>query len=925
MKTKPNIFYKVLAALTILASLFLTCSATAATPNANEFWISTNATVNFYSSGAGGTIDSPLDGSTPANFESNMNSLPANSTIHIMAGVYQTFGADNNGWTIKTGQKILGSGIDVTTLRLAPGAPINNPIMYCPVGTNVEVSDLTCDGNCSSINIASYWGVQLLGTQNAARRVKVINLGANPATGGQVEVWGFSVGRGSVSTGDSAGNIIEECEFSHFYFTGGGYTSAIELGSGSGIIRNNRVFLTPGNNHAFNGSYTHDVLVEGNYVEGANVAYYVDTGGSTNLTIVHNTFKNCIGGVFFVNEQRQNITIAYNNIEIVEPEDTSSYSWGISFNWYNPPPYCTNVTIIGNTFTLKDPGTGTGNAYAIYMGGYVSGLIIADNKTDASMTNGFFGCSNVSMYNNTDLSGNYIPSMNIPMLGNTPVTSFGLSLVGSAGASPALTALGLPSNPAVIITNGSSQAIALASNLTVSGNVVETAGKAYVYDGQNLAYGITSLGDYFFGGAGNFTMTGAGNTASGSQSFASNTTGNNNTAYGRLALDANTTGADNVANGFAALYNNTTGGYNVANGANALHGNTAGNNNTANGFLALNNNDSGHCNTADGQASLSSNTNGGYNTADGCQALFQNTSGSYNIGLGYMAGYNITTGSSNIDIGNAGVINDDKIIRIGTPGIQTSTYIAGVINGNGSGLTNLNASQLTSGTIPQAQLPSAVVTNNSTGLTLNGTFAGNGSGLTSLNASQLTTGTIPQTQLPSAVVTNNATGVTLNGTFSGNGSGLTGITAAQVGAAASTNTTIWSSLSVTDVTATNWAMLSVTPSNAVISMRGVNVAILQTNGVLNAYNGLSTTISNGLSASRVTMNFTTNPYRWTNTTPANVVVYVNVLKGSVGYNGSYIAGPVTNDCVTVMLKPSSYLSVTNNTASGSSVLAWHPF
>jgi hypothetical protein len=71
-----------------------------------------------------------------------------------------------------------------------------------------------------------------------------------------------------------------------------------------------------------------------------------------------------------------------------------------------------------------------------------------------------------------------------------------------------------------------------------------------------------------------------------------------------------------------------------------------------------------------------------------------NSLGSNNIALGYGAGYNLTTGSSNIDIGNLGLSTDTNIIRIGSS--QTQTYIAGVINGSGGGLINLNAGQLTS-------------------------------------------------------------------------------------------------------------------------------------------------------------------------------------------------------------------------------------
>ena len=57
--------------------------------------------------------------------------------------------------------------------------------------------------------------------------------------------------------------------------------------------------------------------------------------------------------------------------------------------------------------------------------------------------------------------------------------------------------------------------------------------------------------------------------------------------------------------------------------------------------------------------------------------------------------------------------------------------------GNGSALNNLNASLIGSGTVPLAQLPAAVVTNNEAAVTLTGTFSGNGGGLTSVNASTL--------------------------------------------------------------------------------------------------------------------------------------------------------------------------------------------
>jgi len=119
---------------------------------------------------------------------------------------------------------------------------------------------------------------------------------------------------------------------------------------------------------------------------------------------------------------------------------------------------------------------------------------------------------------------------------------------------------------------------------------------------------------------------------------------------------------------------------------------------------------------------------------------------------------------------------------------------SGSMSGDGSGLTNLSASQLTAGTVPDAQLSANVPllggtnlftgTNTFAGVAIltgannlfSGAFTGNGAGLTNLTvpAARLT-GIVPLAQLPSAVLTNNESGVSLSGSFAGNGSGLTNL------------------------------------------------------------------------------------------------------------------------------------------------------
>src|SRR5438874_2298134 len=168
------------------------------------------------------------------------------------------------------------------------------------------------------------------------------------------------------------------------------------------------------------------------------------------------------------------------------------------------------------------------------------------------------------------------------------------------------------------------------------------------------------------------------NTVLGDDALLSNTTGFGNTATGFQALLSNTAGGDNTANGVDALFSNTTGGENTATGFEALGGNTTGIHNTADGFQALESNDTGNFNIASGQGALSNNTSGSNNAALGQNALVSNTTGSSNVAIGSHAGFNLTTGSNNIDIGNPGIATEAGIIRIGTVGTQTATFIAGV-------------------------------------------------------------------------------------------------------------------------------------------------------------------------------------------------------------------------------------------------------
>jgi len=201
-------------------------------------------------------------------------------------------------------------------------------------------------------------------------------------------------------------------------------------------------------------------------------------------------------------------------------------------------------------------------------------------------------------------------------------------------------------------------------NQTVNGNLSATGvvtGSSYQIGSNLFAFGSFRFANAFLGFAGNTTMTGANNTASGFEALVSNTTGSQNTASGALAL-LNNTGSKNTANGFEALVSNTTGNQNTAAGYTA--GFTAdssfitGSNNTAIGTF-----------TAFGTGSL---TNA---TAIGADA---EVDASNSLVLGSINGVNGATADTFVGIG---ITSPQSKLQVGISNAVTGLRVEGPSKG----------------------------------------------------------------------------------------------------------------------------------------------------------------------------------------------------------------------------------------------------
>ncbi len=104
-----------------------------------------------------GTQTDPHDGSTLAKFDALMSGMAPNTCVHLGPGPFETAGffdgMTSAYWRPKTGMRIVGSGIGVTTLKLVNNAASNQRVyaVATPLRKGVVKGSVLMNVKCSLV------------------------------------------------------------------------------------------------------------------------------------------------------------------------------------------------------------------------------------------------------------------------------------------------------------------------------------------------------------------------------------------------------------------------------------------------------------------------------------------------------------------------------------------------------------------------------------------------------------------------------------------------------------------------------------------------------------------------------------------------------------------------------------------------------
>lgn len=420
-----------------------------------DVWVAYRSTVTSPASVQGsGTQNDPFTVNSAADFDKLMNDanlIPVNTCVHLGPGTFQTTGYKDGGgagWQIRTGVRIVGSGIDVTKLQIAGNSTSATfyAIGHTLSATTVdfcEVSDLTIDCNKTALTgtTAAAGAVRIMGNHSRVVRVKVINWGSNSAS--LSFVIGMLTGNGTTNPNAVVNCGIQECVVLSPVAGGvtGGNIAVLHIGAseaqsgttGNGIggyIRDCFVDCgqTIGNAatdkfyRALSMSWCKAGVVEGNQVHNTFYGGPYSTLPAEGITVRDNTYRNVATGPFYGlgSAGTMKILIEGNQIELttvsVNPiiPDATRFALGvILYNNTNgtggPIPYSSVILRSNRIWYLDDGVPSTNPGSGTYIVG-ASNLLVRENMLQLTATNPLRNrdCGSVQYFENRARSGGLV-------------------------------------------------------------------------------------------------------------------------------------------------------------------------------------------------------------------------------------------------------------------------------------------------------------------------------------------------------------------------------------------------------------------------------------------------------------------------------------------------------------------------------------
>lgn len=391
--------------------------------SAPEIWISDRSD----GKAGSGTNADPFDAHTAPLFDRIMRGLAPGTILHIGPGLFHTSGSysfnESNGYYLPVGCKIIGAGMDRTTIRATAypaTAGVNGHFVLASKanvdGAGIEVTDLTVDcnwQNLTAVAAAKTGAVSLHGNNCAIRRVRAINAYGNWAS--LAEAFVLNVGNFYTTNGwhSVVGAVIEDCQALSFRGDYGGAITFIAHGNNdstiSGVIQRCRVDDWNGT-AAYGSVGANGVTIVDNETYNCKMSIHLDTGHLQNLEITGNQFYNIglrgidatpsLGAALF-----EGISIHDNIFEVSDAGTPTPLAIRISATG---PGHSRQIQITYNTIRKKI--TGTNNPVAGISTAYCDNLFIGHNWVDSALqnptyANGPYFNTKFSMLGNVDEKG----------------------------------------------------------------------------------------------------------------------------------------------------------------------------------------------------------------------------------------------------------------------------------------------------------------------------------------------------------------------------------------------------------------------------------------------------------------------------------------------------------------------------------------